>query len=88
MSLKRVANLLEKTMCNASIIDDYDEIIGYEFDEGVEQAEEYHKDVMASIAFINEHCRDKDNQLDPNEWEEIYLDVRSEFVDEDDIEEE
>lgn len=59
MSNKSIARLLEGTMYNASIMDDYDEVIGDHYDADPEGAEEYHEDVMAGLVFINKHL-DKD----------------------------
>ena len=55
MSNKQIARLLEGTMYNASIMDDYDEVIGDHYDHDPEGADNYHEDVMAGLEFINKH---------------------------------
>ena len=52
--LKQIATLLESTMTNAGIMDDYDEIIGNFIEEDPENAAKYHEEVMTGLTFINE----------------------------------
>ena len=52
--LKAVASILNSTMANAGIHDDYDEIIGDYIDSDREGAAEYHETVMLGLEFIND----------------------------------
>jgi hypothetical protein len=52
--LNRIASLLETTMTNAGIMDDYDEVIGDYVDHDPESAKEYHENVLHALEFIND----------------------------------
>jgi len=61
--LLAIASLLEITMTNAGIMDDYDEIIGDYIDNDKEGAAKYHEDVMTGLEFINEHIPDSNYDI-------------------------
>lgn len=76
--LAMVADLLESTMCNAGIFDDYDEVIGDHYDCDPESALEYHIEVINGINFINKHSpsrQEKADKLDPANWERDWKNV-------------
>jgi len=55
--LQAIAELLETTMTNAGIMDDYDEIISnFDADEA-DDAVKYHEQLMTGLEFINDVCR-------------------------------
>lgn len=77
MSNKQVAELLETTMCNAGIMDDYDEIIWDVLDnDGLAGAREYHANVLAGVAFINKHS--DDSNLTPESFTGTFNEVLEE----------
>lgn len=68
--LNQIASLLESTMTNAGLMDDYDEIIDdvvKEMDK--DAAKKYHDEVIAGLNFINEQL-DKDYEIEL--WEDNY----------------
>lgn len=75
--LKVVAELLETTMTNAGILDDYDELIWDILeDNSLDEARKYHESVLAGVAFIKEHT--DDTYLDAESLTATFEDVLEE----------
>ena len=76
--LTLVANLLQETMTNAGIMDDYDELLVdiFEGEDGVQSAVTYHNSVLTGVEFINTYSR---CHVEVTYFENTFQEVSSDF---------